>query len=359
VRLVAMTIWLALTGCKIVHSTADDLDPEAATIGFAQSTLRVYQGDESARIVLAMSKPSNRPVSVLVRATGQSALEGADYEFPDRSITIPAGMETAYVPFSIVPDTSEESDETFLVELSDPEGVTLASAQAVVTISGHPRQFVSFETVSQEASEDSYGPVFLDLSQPSTIPVSVSYSLGGTASPTDYSIRAGTITFSPGMTRIPIPVGPREDGIDEGDETVILTLFDPYNADVGQNSTHTYTIHDNDPLPVAYIASGASVGEANTTVDLEVKLTRQSGMQVTVPFIVAGSTTATAGADYTLVTQSPLTFPSGTITALITINIADDAAIEGLEAIDIQLQSPTNAVLAGSETASVAITDND
>ena len=40
-----------------------------------------------------------------------------------------------------------------------------------------------------------------------------------------------------------------DDALDEDNETVILSLSSPSNANLGSDDTHTYTITDNDDAP--------------------------------------------------------------------------------------------------------------
>lgn len=71
--------------------------------------------------------------------------------------------------------------------------------------------------------------------------------------------------MSAGRSSANIPVVMTDDGADEGDETVVLTLTDGSGYTVGKQSVHTLTIEDNDnpppATPVVSISGGGAVTE--------------------------------------------------------------------------------------------------
>src|SRR4030095_8369595 len=83
-----------------------------------------------------------------------------------------------------------------------------------------------------------------------------------------------------------------------------------------------------------------------------------SGKPVTVNYAVTGGTATGGGVDYTL-TNGTLTFPPGTGTRNIAIDIMDDALNEASETINLALSSPTNATLGAITTHTHTIFDND
>ena len=90
------------------------------------------------------------------------------------------------------------------------------------------------------------------LSGPSSQTVTVDYAVTGTASGsgTDYTLINGTLSIAAGSTTGTITIANIvDDSADEPDETVILTLSSPSNANLGSDDVHTYTIADDDGLP--------------------------------------------------------------------------------------------------------------
>jgi hypothetical protein len=92
------------------------------------------------------------------------------------------------------------------------------------------------------------------LSQTSAQTVTVRYgATGGSATNgEDYTLAAGMLTFAPGQTsqRISVPIS--NDETAEADETVVITLGSPSNAELGERFSATLTIADDEaptPLP--------------------------------------------------------------------------------------------------------------
>ena len=107
---------------------------------------------------------------------------------------------------------------------------------------------VDFEVTTSSGLESvSSKSITVDLSTVSAQNVSVAYAVTGTAtgSGTDYTLANGTLTINAGSTSVTITVaGIVNDGTNENNETVILTLSSPSNAAVGSNDVHTFTILD-------------------------------------------------------------------------------------------------------------------
>jgi hypothetical protein len=142
----------------------------------------------------------------------------------------------------------------------------------------------------------------------------------------------------------------------------VLSITNVINGEPGFRTSHTYTIRDNDPTPVASISPGLTVSEPDTLtghvdVQIGVSLSAPSSFPITIPFI-APPTTATPGLDFTILSSLPLTFPPGTVTSSIYVTIHADAEVEGAEDVGLQLLSATNAII-GNAFASVNIADDD
>ena len=114
---------------------------------------------------------------------------------------------------------------------------------------------VGFAAGSSSGGEDVNGSLTVALSGTSAEQVRVSYAVsGGTATGgVDYTLAAGTLTFSPGQTSKALTILVDDDDEEEGNETVEVTLSSPVNANLG-TSVHTYTIEDNDAPIVMFTA---------------------------------------------------------------------------------------------------------
>ncbi len=195
--------------------------------------------------------------------------------------------------------------------------------------------------------------------------VKVNYADAGTGtatSGTDYTaITAGALTFSAGDTSKDIDVSVTGDGLNEPNETVVVTLSSATNATIS-GATGTGTITDDDSQPVASMsAATASVGESDGTKDLTVSLSAASGKQVTVPYTVSSESgdTATATTDYTSVSTGSLTIAAGNSSGTITVTVVPDTLDEDDETFTVTLGTPTNAALGTTTRTVVTITDDD
>src|SRR5262245_34260241 len=85
------------------------------------------------------------------------------------------------------------------------------------------------------------------LTDPSTLPVSVSYSNSNVtaANGSDYAARAGTLTFAPGQTVLTIDIPIVANTTLEPTESFLLNLFNPVNTTVATPIARA-TIFDND-----------------------------------------------------------------------------------------------------------------
>ena len=143
---------------------------------------------------------------------------------------------------------------------------------------------------------------------------------------------------------------------------MIVTLTNPSRVIIGTNPEVTYTILDDDPMPVVSVSSAVSqtVGEATPTASFTVSLSAPSGRVVTVPFSAGAASTASDPADYAYTTTNPLTFAPGDAgPQTISMAIVDDTIDEPDETVATVLGTPINATLSASKTFTLTITDDD
>ena len=113
-------------------------------------------------------------------------------------------------------------------------------------------------------------------------------------------------------------------------------------------------------LPTYYAFSGTaySVGEADGTATIKVNRTGLTDATDLVIFQTSDGT-ATAGSDYTAVSQV-VTFAPGETQKNVSVPIADDSLVEGNETVSLSLSSPPIGTILGSpSSATLTIVDND
>jgi hypothetical protein len=164
--------------------------------------------------------------------------------------------------------------------------------------------------------------------------------------------------FAAGQTSKEVDVTVKGDFLDEGDETLTLTLSAPFNADLG-TSVATGTITNDDAGPKLSIAD-ASVAEGNsgtTPLVFAFTMTPASGSDVTVDYATADGT-ATAGTDYEAA-NGTLTIKAGQTSGSITVNVAGDTTPEPNETLTVTLSAPVGAKVVPPTTATGTITNDD
>jgi hypothetical protein len=215
-------------------------------------------------------------------------------------------------------------------------------------------------------------PVNLDVimttASASTVTISYAANGGSAVNGSDYDLAAGVLTFNPGDTVETISIPITQDGIDENDETIVVTLSNltggtDIQLELG-TTQHTYTILD--PRPTVQFAAAASGGSEDTSPAIvNVVLTQAAGQTVTVGYTVSGGT-ATPGEDYIL-SNGTLTFPAGQTLRTIEIVVLDDEIEEGEETVVLWLGQPSGAKLGAviqhtytiSDIASAPFPDSD
>lgn len=109
--------------------------PVLPTVSIGDVTLT--EGDsetKNAVFEVKLSQPSTKSVTVDVATTSGTAEADGDYVATASTITFAPGSMTQTVSVSVIGDTVVESDETFLVSLSNPVNATLSDRQGVATL---------------------------------------------------------------------------------------------------------------------------------------------------------------------------------------------------------------------------------
>jgi len=319
-------------------------------------------GATNAVFTLSLSSPSGQNVSVNVATQDGTATAGVDYVAQAGTVTIPPGTISVLITVPVFGDVLGEPNETFFVNLSGAVNATITDAQGQGTIiddDGAPAISINDATVVEGDSGTTTASFIVSLSSPSGQTVTVDYATqDGTATAgSDYTATAGTLTFPPGTTVLPLPVSVNGDVAPETNETFFVNLSNPANATVADGQG-LGTIADDDTGIVLFI-NDVTVTEGNagtTTATFTVSLSSGVGQQVTVDYATANGT-ATAPADY-LAAAGTLTFPPGSTTQNVSVTVNGDLLDEADETFFVNLSNPTNATIADG-VGMGTITDDD
>jgi outer membrane biosynthesis protein TonB len=108
---------------------------ENPRIGVANvSLMEGDTGSSSATFTVTLSSASTQAVSVLYTTADGTATAGSDYAAASGVLTFGIGETSKPIVVSVLGDTARESNEAFAVNLTSPEGATLARSSAQCTI---------------------------------------------------------------------------------------------------------------------------------------------------------------------------------------------------------------------------------
>jgi PKD repeat protein/murein DD-endopeptidase MepM/ murein hydrolase activator NlpD len=91
--------------------------------------------------------------------------------------------------------------------------------------------------------------------------VSVSYRVSGTATSLDHDLSNGTLTILSGQSQALLRFNLIDDGIDDNNETIIITLYNPVNAQTDSSDAHRVTIREPDRYVVTLTKTGTGSGK--------------------------------------------------------------------------------------------------
>ena len=355
-------------GTAIGTITNDDTEPS-----FAVADASASEGD-AITFTVTRSGAMDNAVSVkwnTKAATGAGAASTTDYTAMTTATQLDFAKGVSRQTFTVATteDVLHEGNETFLVELTEPAGGTIATAEATGTINDDDAAptgitlTVSPATVGEGAGETEITVTatvngttrYVDAK---TVTVSVG---GGTAiSGTDYVAVANfDITIAAGdASKIgTFDLTPKQDELHEGSETINLdgTL-------TGVTVTDTMiTLTDDDGQPSFSVAdASADEGDAITFT-----VTRSGAMDnaVSVKWNTKADSSDGAGAastsDYTVMTTATkLDFAKGVSSQTFTVATTEDNLHEVNETFLVELTEPVGAIISDAE-ATGTITDDD
>ena len=313
---------------------ADDERPTVASFTPASQNVVEGSGTRDVEVYLVPPPPSDITLNYTV---GGTATADSDYTALSGSVTVSAGTVRATIPVTTLADSVQEDPETVVLTLAPGTGYGVHRTHSVHTLTIHTPSTVTFRRPDASAREEggTHG-VTVNLSPTPTFDFTLHYMVGGTATAdSDYTALPGSVAVSRGRATATIPVPIINDSDHEDDETVVLTLTDDADYQVGDSGTHTLTIGASDlpPIPTVGFTSQVSlVNEDVGTHQVNLRLSRTYPYDITVNYEVldSGIRPATSGSDYEPLSGT-VTVLAGATTAAIPVTIIDDDDQEEVE----------------------------
>ena len=301
----------------------------------------VAEGNDAV-FTVTLHPQSSQVVTVEYTTEDGTADAGDDYTTIAETLTFSPGQTTKIIRVPVLVDSTQESSETFTVELSTPIGTTLADSTGLGTITADPMPGLSIGD-AEPVAEGGAAVFTVTLVPASNHVVTVTYStVDGTAvADADFTPTSGTLTFNPNQTTKTIRVPILRDTVHEPSETFTVELDDPTGTTLA-DSTGLGTIAA-DATPGLSIADAVNVAEGRDAV-FRVTLRPATNHVVSVTYTTMDGT-AVADADYTPVTGT-LRFEPRETTKTIRVPVLLDTMTEQSETFTVELSNPGGSTLA-------------
>ncbi|MDY7051877.1 Calx-beta domain-containing protein [Limnospira fusiformis] len=347
---------------------ADEEDEDLPQISIRDT--QVKEGDSgrtNARFVVTLDNPSPERVTVNYATADGTATAGEDYERTTGRLIFRPGQTRQVITVPVFGDTEVEPDETFMVNLRRPQNAQLARAQAIGTIINDddddlPQITIADTEIIEGDSGRTNARFLVRLDNPSSQRVVVNYATAdGTATAgEDYERTTGRLIFRPGQTRQVITVPVFGDTEVEPDETFMVNLRRPQNAQLARaQAIGTIINDDDDDLPQITIADTEIIegDSGQTNARFVVTLDNPSSQRVTVNYATADGTATVRDRDYER-TTGRLIFRPGQTRQVITVPVFGDTEVEPDETFMVNLRRPQNAQLARAQAIGTIINDD-
>jgi hypothetical protein len=359
-----------------VSITENDPVPPAGVLDIAAATYSVAESDASGFVTITVNRSNGSfgQVSVDYTTTDQTATASLDYEATSGTLIFADSELSKTIQVALLDDTIFEGDETFVVEISNPQvgaGLGMVNAAQVTITENDPVPPAGVFNIAASnytvAENDSNGLIAITVNRSNgnfgQVSVDFTTTDGSAAAGSDYQATSGSLSFADGELSKTIDIPLRDDTNYEGDETFNLELSNVQGgAALGIVNIAQVTISENDPVPPAGVIqySGQEYSASEDEVSSLITVTRSSGSfgEVSVDFATS-NITAIAGEDYQF-TTSTIVFADGETSQVIEVPLMDDLDYEGNETFNVELNNiQGGAVLGSSNTAQVTILEND
>ncbi len=373
------------------------MDNEASWVNLVLPDTTATEGDPSAtaRIELVLNRRLYAPEVLVVPLLFGGGALGVDFNLSDATSEpdIALNAATGELTFSgtgndavvllTAADDADAMDSRVTVSIpassSGPapiltatdmdggvQGYILGAGGIAITDDDEPAATFALTSATEgEANATVDATVRLSPAPPANIVLR--YAIAGSATRgADYGIAGvtsstGTLSVPAGATAATLSIDVMDDIAWESSETVVLTLKDGADYEVGSDSVYTLTITDNDTAEASFASSASSSGEAAGAFDVTINLDPAPPAGITLNYMLSG--TATRHLDYSIagVTSNTgtLSVSAGATAATLSIGVVEDNVTEAGETVILTLQPGVGYTLGSMHQHTVTITDND
>ncbi len=264
----------------------DDQAPPRLSI----DDVSVVEGDAGAspaRLTVRLSEAARTAVRVGVASRdGTATAADGDYRPTSGTLTFEPGQTRREVAVEVVGDPRVEPDETFFVELRDPEGATLADGVAEVVIVNDDEEPSRIRLAGAPPVMEGAGTAAVAVERfggaSRAARVTLAARSGTAAAGDDFTAATRVIEWAAGETgRKTFELEILDDNLTEDDETVLLSLSNAVGSEIGEPARLALLILDDDtPMALAPVGDPEITVDVNQELELRVRVARDDGTAV-------------------------------------------------------------------------------
>ncbi|MEA5163186.1 Calx-beta domain-containing protein [Cereibacter johrii] len=355
------TFGLAVTGAHGVPAatgTAEILNDDGPVPVISVEGDRVVEGSYLV-YTIRLSEPATDAVNVDYQFRSGTALLDEDFysAAPSGTLTFAPGETVQTLRIRSYNDSLDEVDESFFLELSEPQGAqfgadisTLVTAGWVIDTDGaglNRALAVSNPVVTEAAGGQAL--FTLTLSEAFTTDRSFTYTTydGSARAGADYVARTGTVTFLAGQTEATVAVNLINDGAVEAGETFGLAVTGAHGVPAATGTAEI--LNDDGPVPVISV-EGDRVVEGSYLV-YTIRLSEPATDAVSVDYQFRSGTALLDQDFYSAAPSGTLTFAPGETVQTLRIRSYNDSLDEIDESFFLDLSDPRGAQFGGGNRA--------
>lgn len=280
---------------------------------------------------------------------------------------------------NIVNGVSTEGAETFIARIlpltGNDSGTGLAQPKEVVvtiTESSNLTPVINFKLSQYSVNEAGNGVTVVLTRNLANEVATVNYVVaGGSATRgVDFVLSDGALRFERGELEKALVIPIIDDGVDEGDEIIVVNLSSAQGATLGSRQSTTITIIGNgnsgqpgSTMLFTEIEKNHNEAEGVVKIDMQRSGDITNASSIDIELLPSGS--SNLGQDFTLGANfignvAHVVFPANVTTASVELTLIDDSLVEASESIVFRLSNPsTNSGIGSNSSTTIQITDND
>jgi hypothetical protein len=230
------------TGCGLgvnsARGTLQNDDGTLPTVSIAATNAAQLEGNSGATaFTFTVSRSASSSASSVSWAVSGTAVDGSDFsggELPSGTVSFAAGETSKVLTVNVRGDLNQESDEAFVVTLSNPAGCALGTSSAPGTLQNDdgslPTVNIAAAAADQDEGNSGTTPFTFTVTRGTNVSgtSSVKWAVSGTAvNAADFVggvLPSGTLSFAVGDSTKSITVNVQGDTTAESDESFTVSL---------------------------------------------------------------------------------------------------------------------------------------